>query len=76
MNTIQYIQDHWADIAKIYASIVTIASLLIKVIPPLPPGHWALPIVKFLAKFVALNTSAPTLKQRLTGVWTQTPPQN
>lgn len=55
MNIITWAQDHWTDIVEAYAMLVAFVSAVLLLVPVLPEGHWALPIVKFLGKFVALN---------------------
>lgn len=52
-----WLQDHYKDLAALYAGIVTVASIIVRLIPTLPEGHWTLPLVRFIAKFVALNNS-------------------
>lgn len=69
MDVIEYVREHWDELVELYAMIVALASAIIKIIPPLPDGHWALPIVKFIARWVALNTPTPTDKERKTGRW-------
>lgn len=50
-----FLQNNWDDIVKIYLALVGLASAIVKLIPVLPKNHWLLPIIKLLAKFVALN---------------------
>lgn len=69
MDIVAWVKEHWDELAAIYSGIVTITSIIVKLIPPLPQGHWALPIVKFLARFIALNTKSPTNYERLAGEW-------
>ena len=64
-DTIEFVRLHWGDVLQVWTMIVGIASI----IPPLPQGHWALPFVKLLARFVALNTKAPTNNERRLGRW-------
>lgn len=69
MDLINWISEHWDDVLKIWAMVVGVASAIVRLIPPLPEGHWALPIVKLLARFVALNTPTPTDTERKMGEW-------
>lgn len=41
--------------AMVYFAVVGVASAIVKILPVLPQDHWALPLVKLLARFVALN---------------------
>lgn len=59
-----FINAHYKDIAAIYASIVTIVSIIVKLIPTLPANSPYLPLVKWVAKFVALNEPTPTKADR------------
>jgi hypothetical protein len=52
---IQWCLSHTAEITAIYFALVGLVSAIVKVIPPLPANHWALPIIKFLGKWIALN---------------------
>ena len=54
---IQWILTHKEEIVTIYLAAVGLASAIIKVIPPLPADSKWLPIIKFIAKFIALNKS-------------------
>jgi hypothetical protein len=57
---IAWVQAHWVDIAAIYAGIVTVASLIVKLTPTLKDDTVLLAIIKWVAKYLALNTNAPT----------------
>lgn len=54
-----WIVANYQALLALYASVVTIASIIVKLIPTLPEDSRFLPLVKFLAKFVALNTKTP-----------------
>jgi hypothetical protein len=43
----------------IYSAAVTIASWIVKLTPTLKDDAIILPIIKFLAKYIAVNTNAP-----------------
>ena len=55
MEFIQWCINHKAELLQIWLAIVGLASVVVKVLPPLPANSWLLPIVKFLGKFIALN---------------------
>jgi hypothetical protein len=57
---IEWIQTHWATIIEYYLAIVGIASIVVKLTPTLKDDTILLSITKFIAKFIALNTNAPT----------------
>ena len=58
-DIILYIQNHWADILAIYTGLVTVASIIVKLTPNLRDDTVLLAIIKFVAKYLALNTNAP-----------------
>ena len=55
MEQIQWALNHKEELLQIWLAVVGLASVIIKVLPPLPANSWLLPIVKFVGKFVALN---------------------
>lgn len=57
---ISWIQANWVNIGMIYASIVTAASIIVKLTPTLKDDTALLAITKWIAKYLALNTNAPT----------------
>jgi hypothetical protein len=61
---IAWVAVNKAVLVGAYLALVGLVSWIIKLIPVLPEGHWALPIVKFLAKWVAMNKTV-TEAQRL-----------
>ena len=56
---IQYIITNWAEIVKIIAAIIGVASLIVKLTPTLKDDAILLPIIKFIGKFIALNKYSP-----------------
>ena len=59
---INWVQANWVNIASIYAGIVTVASIIVKMTPTLKDDDMLLAIVKWIAKYLALNTNAPTTR--------------
>ena len=56
---ITWVQTHWVDIVAIYTGLVTLASIIVKLTPSLKDDTVLLAIIKFIAKYLALNTNAP-----------------
>ena len=56
---IKWFIDNWFELSGAIGMIVTGASIIIKLTPTLKDDNAFLPIVKFIAKFIALNTNAP-----------------
>jgi len=54
-----WIQTHWVDIAAVYAGIVAVASIIVRLTPTLKDDTVLLAITKFIAKYLALNVNAP-----------------
>jgi hypothetical protein len=59
-NVIEYVKNNWLDIVTIYTSIVGIASIVVKLTPTLKDDDVLKGIVRFLGKYIALNTSKGT----------------
>jgi hypothetical protein len=57
---VNWIQNNWANIIQVYLAIVGLASVIVKLTPTLRDDNALLGITKFVAKFIALNTNAPT----------------
>ena len=58
---IAWVQLHWLDtIVPGYLAIVGLASWIVKITPTLKDDTVLLEIVKFIAKYLAINTNAPT----------------
>jgi hypothetical protein len=47
------------DLVSLYFAIVAIATILVRVIPTLKDKSIWLPVIKFIAKYIALNTNSP-----------------
>ena len=62
MEWFTWIQTHWTEIMEIYAGIVAVASIIVKLTPTLKDDTVLLAIIKWIAKYVALNTNAPTAR--------------
>ena len=60
MEIIKFVQVNWKDIATAIAALVGAASIIVKLTPTLKDDNILLPIVKFLGKYIALNTQTPT----------------
>jgi hypothetical protein len=60
MELITWFQAHWQELVAIYTGIVTVASIIVKLTPTLADDNFLLGIVKWVAKYLALNTNAPT----------------
>jgi hypothetical protein len=56
---IDWIITNWKQIAEVIASIIGFASLIVKLTPTLKDDNILLPIIKFIAKFIALNVNTP-----------------
>jgi len=56
---IAWIQANWVNVAQIYAGIVTVASIIVKMTPTLKDDDALLAIIKWIAKYLALNTPTP-----------------
>jgi hypothetical protein len=50
-----WLADNWDLAVQIYLAVVGLFSVIIKLIPVLPKNHKLLPVIKVLAKCVALN---------------------
>jgi len=50
-----WISTNGVAIAKIVAEVIGAASVIITLIPTLSKDNWLLPIVKAIAKYIALN---------------------
>lgn len=59
-NLISWGMAHWGQLLEAIAAIVGAASVIVKLTPTLKDDNVVLPIVKFVAKYVALNKEKPT----------------
>ena len=55
MNTVNWIIVNTGELLKIYTAIVTIASIIVKMVPTLRTNSKVLEFIKFLSKWIALN---------------------
>jgi len=56
----EWIISNWAKITEVVAAIIGVASIIVKLTPNLKDDAFLLPIVKFIAKYIALNKETPT----------------
>ncbi len=57
-NTITVVIPATFDIdglVAILTSVSVLGSIVVKMFPTLPTGHWLLPVLKFVSRFIALN---------------------
>ena len=57
---IDWIVAHWKDISEFIAAVIGVASIIVRLTPTLKDDNILLPIIKFIGKFIALNTPTPT----------------
>lgn len=58
---INWVQLHWLDtIVPGYLALVGLASWIVKLTPTLKDDNVLLEIIKFVAKYLAVNTPTPT----------------
>ena len=54
-----WFQNNWVNIIAVYTGVVGVASIIVKMTPTLKDDNALLAVIKFVAKYVALNTNAP-----------------
>lgn len=59
MAIVNFVKDNLGMLIFIYSAIVTTASWAVKLTPTLKDDNIVLPIIKFLAKYIAVNTNKP-----------------
>jgi hypothetical protein len=59
MEIIKAIIANKAQILEIIAAVIALASLIVRLTPTLKDDNILLPIVKFISKYLALNTPTP-----------------
>lgn len=59
MEALAWLKDNWKDILDVLAYIVMIASVIVRMTPTLKDDAILLPIIKFISKYIALNTPTP-----------------
>jgi hypothetical protein len=60
MQIITWFQTHWVDVVNIITGVIAVASIIVKLTPTLKDDNILLGVVKFLSKYIALNTPTPT----------------
>ena len=50
-----WFQTNWTDILLVYTSLVTVASIIVKLTPSLKDDDALKGVIKFIGKFIALN---------------------
>lgn len=53
---INYIQNHWTDIVAIVTQTIGVASIVVRFTPTLKDDDVLKGIVRFIGKYIALNT--------------------
>lgn len=59
-SIIPWLQANWADIIQVYLQIIGIASIIVKLTPSLKDDDVLKGVIRFLGKYLALNTSKGT----------------
>ena len=59
MGIVTWFQTNWGNITSIIAYIIATASIIVKLTPILRDDNILLGIIKFLSKYIALNTPTP-----------------
>ena len=59
-SIVSYIQTNWADIVSIYLQIIGAASIIVKLTPTLKDDDVLKGIIRFVGKYLALNTNKGT----------------
>ena len=62
MEIINSILANKGQILEVIAATIALASIIVKLTPTLKDDNILLPIVKFISKYVALNTPTPTVR--------------
>ena len=57
MEIITWFTAHWDNILAIYAGLVAVASIIVKLTPTLADDTWLLAVIKFMSRYIALNRS-------------------
>lgn len=57
---IAFVQLHWLDIVTVYTSLVGVASIIVRFTPSLKDDDVLKGVIRFLGKYVALNTTKGT----------------
>lgn len=57
MEIITWLQTNWDNILALYAGLVAVASIIVKLTPTLADDTWLLAVIKFMSRYIALNRS-------------------
>lgn len=52
---LEWIMAHWLDIVQIYAGVVGLASIIVRLTPTVKDDNFMKGLLKFTGKFIALN---------------------
>ena len=55
MQIVTWIQNHWAEVCQIIATVIGLASIIVKLTPTLKDDTILQKIVAFIGKYIALN---------------------
>ena len=58
-----WFMENKTELLHIWTALVTIASIIVRLTPTLPKKAKALPLVKFLGKYIALNKTVVDSKR-------------
>ena len=56
-DIVTWFQSHWQDFIQIYLSIIGLASIIVRITPTLKDDDALKGVIKFLGKYIALNTN-------------------
>lgn len=57
---IGWVKANWLEISAAYTALVTFGSIVVRLTPTLKDDNVFLGVVKFISKYIALNTPTPT----------------
>ena len=61
---VAWFQTNWINITAVIGGLVTVASIIVKMTPTLADDNALLGIIKFISKYIALNTPTPSAIDR------------
>lgn len=64
MELVNWVIANKTDVLQAIANVIAVASIIVKLTPTLKDDNILLPIVKFIGKYLALNTNAPTVRPK------------
>lgn len=59
IELLNWLQVHWADIVAVYGGLVVVASIITKLTPTRYDDDFLLKVIKFVAKYLAINDPRP-----------------